>query len=70
MKKAQGLSLNVIVLAALGLIILVVLVAIFTGTILPYIDGLHSWLCEGTLDDPYDEVVSYTYIFKVYLLCL
>jgi len=31
MKKAQGMSLNVIVIAALALIVLVVLVAIFTG---------------------------------------
>lgn len=32
-KKAQGLSLNVIIIAALALIVLVVLVAIFTGQI-------------------------------------
>lgn len=31
MKKAQGLSLNVIIIAAIALIVLVVLVAIFTG---------------------------------------
>ncbi len=31
MKKGQGLSLNVIIIAALALIVLVVLVAIFTG---------------------------------------
>jgi len=30
-KKAQGLSLNVIIIAAIALIVLVVLVAIFTG---------------------------------------
>lgn len=32
-KKAQGLSLNVIIIAALALIVLIVLVAIFTGQI-------------------------------------
>lgn len=32
-KKGQGLSLNVIIIAALALIVLVVLVAIFTGQI-------------------------------------
>ncbi|MBW2979888.1 hypothetical protein KY360_00545 [Candidatus Woesearchaeota archaeon] len=31
MKKGQGLSLNVIIIAAIALIVLVVLVAIFTG---------------------------------------
>ena len=31
MKKGQGLSLNVIIVAALALIVLVILVAIFTG---------------------------------------
>lgn len=30
-KKSQGLSLNMIIIAAIGLIVLVVLVAIFTG---------------------------------------
>jgi len=32
-KKAQGLSLNVIIVATLGLIVLVILVAVFTGRI-------------------------------------
>ena len=31
MKKAQGMSLNVIIIAALGLLVLVVLAIIFTG---------------------------------------
>lgn len=31
MKKAQGISINVIIVAAIALIVLVVLVAIFTG---------------------------------------
>jgi len=33
MKKGQGLSLTTIIIAAIGLIVLVVLVAIFTGQI-------------------------------------
>lgn len=33
------------------------LLYIFTGTLFPYIEGLDSWLFEGTLDDPYDEVI-------------
>ncbi len=32
-KKAQGISLNVIIIAAIGLVVLVLLVAIFTGRI-------------------------------------
>ena len=32
-KKGQGLSLNVIIIAAIGLIVLVLLIAIFTGRI-------------------------------------
>lgn len=31
MKKAQGMSINVIIIAAIALIILVVLIAVFTG---------------------------------------
>lgn len=33
------------------------LVHIFVGTLLPYIEGLDSWLFEGTLDDPFEEVI-------------
>lgn len=32
------------------------LLQIFAGTLLPYIEGLDSWLFEGTLDDPFGEV--------------
>ncbi|KAK7283318.1 hypothetical protein RIF29_12752 [Crotalaria pallida] len=28
----------------------------YVGTLLPYIEGLDSWLFEGTLDDPSDEM--------------
>jgi len=39
-KKAQGLSLNVIVLAALALIVLVVLVVVFTGRTAIFASGV------------------------------
>ncbi|CAI9116605.1 OLC1v1017798C1 [Oldenlandia corymbosa var. corymbosa] len=35
------------------------LLYIFTGTILPYIEVLDSWLFEGTLDDPVGEMFFY-----------
>ncbi|XP_021296605.1 gamma-tubulin complex component 5-like isoform X2 [Herrania umbratica] len=35
------------------------LVHIFVGTLLPYIEGLDSWLFEGTLDDPFEEMFFY-----------
>lgn len=34
------------------------LLHIFVGSLLPYIEGLDSWLFEGTLDDPFEEVVD------------
>jgi hypothetical protein len=39
-KKGQGLSLNVIIVAALALIVLVVLVAVFTGRIAIFQDSI------------------------------
>jgi hypothetical protein len=33
------------------------LLHIFAGSVLPYIEGLDSWLFEGTLDDPFEEVI-------------
>lgn len=33
------------------------LLHIFVGSVLPYIEGLDTWLFEGTLDDPFEEVV-------------
>jgi len=39
-KKAQGLSVNVIIIAAIALIVLVVLVAIFTGRLGLFSKGL------------------------------
>ncbi|XP_068329347.1 uncharacterized protein [Pyrus communis] len=35
------------------------LLYLFIGSILPYIEGLDSWLFEGTLDDPYEEMFFY-----------
>ncbi|XP_019058317.1 PREDICTED: gamma-tubulin complex component 5-like isoform X2 [Tarenaya hassleriana] len=35
------------------------LLQIFTGSLLPYIEGLDSWLFEGTLDDPFQEMFFY-----------
>lgn len=32
------------------------LLQIFSASLLPYIEGLDSWLFEGTLDDPFGEV--------------
>ncbi|CAN8277832.1 unnamed protein product [Cochlearia groenlandica] len=32
------------------------LLQIFAGSLLPYIEGLDSWLFEGTLDDPFGEM--------------
>jgi len=32
------------------------LLAIFAESLLPYLEGLDSWLYEGILDDPYEEV--------------
>lgn len=40
MKKAQGLSLNVIIIAALSIVVLVVLVAILTGRISLFSQGI------------------------------
>lgn len=36
------------------------LVHIFVGSLLPYIEGLDSWLFEGTLDDPFEEMFFYS----------
>lgn len=44
------------------------LLHLFIGSILPYIEGLDSWLFEGTLDDPYEEVIVMSQKFApVYL---
>lgn len=38
------------------------LLYIFVGCLLPYIEVLDSWIFEGILDDPFEEVI-YFYIF-------
>ncbi|PON38096.1 Gamma-tubulin complex component protein [Parasponia andersonii] len=35
------------------------LLHMFIGSLLPYIEGLDSWLFEGTLDDPFEEMFFY-----------
>jgi hypothetical protein len=51
------------------------LLHIFVGSLLPYIEGLDSWLFEGTLDDPFEEVIVINNLFyiqkhrKVCLFC-
>ncbi|KAJ6756827.1 GAMMA TUBULIN COMPLEX PROTEIN [Salix purpurea] len=34
------------------------LLNMFVGSIVPYIEGLDSWLFEGTLDDPFEETFA------------
>ena len=53
MKKAQGLSLNTIVIAAVALIVLVVLVLIFTGNIGGFGEGVRedAASCVGQTND-------------------
>ena len=47
-KKAQGISLNVIIVAAIGLVVLVLLVAIFTGRINIFGKGVSEVETAGT----------------------
>ncbi|XP_008795985.2 gamma-tubulin complex component 5-like isoform X1 [Phoenix dactylifera] len=35
------------------------LLVLFVGSLLPYLEGLDSWLYDGTLDDPYEEMFFY-----------
>ena len=47
-KKAQGLSINVIIIVAIALIVLVVLIAIFTGRLGGFVGGLEDTAnCEA-----------------------
>lgn len=41
------------------------LLYIFVGSLLPCIQGLDSWLFEGILNDPFEEVF---YAFDIYLI--
>ncbi len=49
MKKAQGLSLNVIIVAAIALIVLVILVMIFTGKLGGFGEGVEEVSGEAKL---------------------
>src|SRR3989338_669762 len=42
MKKSQGLSINAIILVAIGLIVLVVLIAVFTGRMGNFVRGVDT----------------------------
>jgi gamma-tubulin complex component 5 len=33
------------------------LLFLFVGTLLPYLRGFDSWLYDGILDDPFEEVI-------------
>lgn len=60
-KKAQGLSLNTIVIAAIVLIVLVVLILIFTGRMGDFITNLLSETektCSGLLDENGQTIVT------------
>lgn len=46
-KKSQGLPINVIIIAALSLVVLVVLLAIFTGTTRKTVENLGSCITKG-----------------------
>ena len=47
-KKAQGLSINVIIIVAIALIVLVVLIAIFTGRLGNFVTGVDQTVdCES-----------------------
>lgn len=37
------------------------LLYILVGSLLPYIETLDSWLFQGTLDDPFDEVFPFLF---------
>ena len=48
-KRAQGLSINVIIIVAIALIVLVVLIAIFTGRLGSFVKGVDETAsCQAT----------------------
>ncbi|MBD3304651.1 hypothetical protein GF343_05935 [Candidatus Woesearchaeota archaeon] len=53
MKKAQGLPITTIIIAALALVVLVILFAIFTGRIAIFGRGVTE--CPGRCEMPYSE---------------
>ena len=58
MKKGQGLSLNVIIIAAIALIVLVVLVAIFTGRMGEWTAGIKRTETKYCSTVPADKIGS------------
>lgn len=44
------------------------LLQIFAGSLLPYVEGLDSWLFDGTLDDPFGEVDVLGIVFMFYVV--
>ena len=63
-KKAQGLSINVIIIVAIALIVLVVLVAVFTGNL-----GLFSKTISSTTGDATRTCTAQGGAFKVQSEC-
>ncbi|MBI4738636.1 hypothetical protein HY772_03605 [Candidatus Woesearchaeota archaeon] len=55
-KKAQGMSLNIIIIAAIGLLVLVILAVIFIGRIGTTTKVVDS--CKGACVDSSDECVG------------
>ncbi len=48
-KRAQGLSINVIIIVAIALIVLVVLIAVFTGRMGGFVSGVdETTTCDNT----------------------
>ena len=48
-KRAQGLSINVIIIVAIALIVLVVLIAVFTGRMGSFVGGVdETTTCDNT----------------------
>ena len=47
MKKAQGLSLNIVVIAVISLVVLIILIAIFTGKIGIFGENLKDCSSKG-----------------------
>lgn len=41
------------------------LLHIFVGSLLPYVEALDSWLFEGSLDDPFEEVIVIKDMFYI-----
>ena len=51
-KKAQGLSLSTIVIAAIVLIVLVILIVIFTGRMSGFVDNIEDCETKGGTSNP------------------